>query len=122
MDAILNFTDSPAKPVIFTPFTLFHMLMGVFAYMFLEWIFPKFSVPYNFTVWLLLHTIYETKDIYKKGTTNSLKNSLGDTLAAVIGFYLGFIIFGRRKFTVYDIINFGILVLIFNILLKEPST
>lgn len=98
--------DTYNKPKIIDIYFYNHIIPGIFAYILFHKIL-KYSLQKSFIVWIIIHTLYEIKDYYytyiKKydirpnrvnklngffHSDNSFINSIGDTIAAIIGFYM----------------------------------
>jgi len=86
--------DSVKTPCMITPFFLLHVVGGYWLACVIKTLFPSVK---NVLLWvIILHTVYEIKDYYVSYvlkynniyTNNSLWNSIGDTIAAVIGYYI----------------------------------
>ena len=119
---VYNHVETPNYPAFFTPFSIFHALTGILAFVILRWIFPNFPIVYDFIVWFVVHSIYEFRDVFKPETSNSSVNSFGDTIASMLGFFIAWIIFQDRRVYFYDVLNFALLVLIFSFVIPElPS-
>lgn len=96
---ILGLTDSvnSNNNTLITPWSFIHFLSGGTLFAFIRYINNKFSLKINeFQFMIIVHTIYEMKDFYKSyilkentsyWSDNTLFNSFGDTLCAIIGFY-----------------------------------
>ena len=95
--------DHINTPTYITPWALIHALLGLtFSLLSLNF-FKKHLVLTNFIVFIILHTIYECKDICitylidlpkkNKQYHNTLVNSIGDTIFAVFGWYIGYMIY-----------------------------
>ncbi len=110
--------DSPEDPAVFTPFSLIHFLAGFYAYLVLRWIFRRTNVLLLFLVWVVLHTMYETKDCFFTDT-NSLANCIGDTFSAFAGFFVGVSVLYRFDFVTVFI--GGLLLWTSATLVNEPS-
>jgi hypothetical protein len=93
---LYHHVETPSYPAFLTPFTVFHLLSGVLAFVVLRWLLPQFPVVYNFVVWFVAHGLYELKDVADPQTTNSPANSFGDTIASMLGFFLTWLVFGER--------------------------
>ena len=74
-------------------FFIVHLLSGIWLTSLLKTFFPSIK---NVLLWVvLLHTVYEIKDFYVSYilkyntiyTNNSWWNSIGDTIAVIIGYY-----------------------------------
>ena len=86
--------DTVKDPCMITPFFLIHIFGGYWLTSVIKTLFPSIK---NVLLWvIILHTLYEIKDYYVSYilkhntiyTNNSLWNSIGDTIAAVIGYYI----------------------------------
>lgn len=90
-----NPPDSKQTPCLITPFTGIHFLSGAAANV----LFRKLNVSYTvaFTLWFLIHMLYELKDLHssyvKKSDdyyhNHSLVNSISDQAFALFGFIIG---------------------------------
>lgn len=88
-------TDTPWKPSYFTPYSFVHFLVGAWMYTVLRLFFPDSNSIKLLLIWMAIHTIYEYKDACKVGTYNSKQNSVGDTIAAVLGFVIMAMLFRK---------------------------
>lgn len=88
--------DFKYKPSAFTPFSFMHFLSGtVFALV----LYGVYNISYwnSFTIFFVLHLLYEVKDFYNSYILNqytytgdnSLLNSLMDQICGVLGFIVG---------------------------------
>ena len=86
--------DSVTNPCLITPFFIVHALSGYWLASLIHTYFPSNK---NKLLWVvLLHSIYELKDLYVSYvlkyrnvyTDNSWWNTIGDTIAAILGFYI----------------------------------
>jgi len=115
--------DTINDPCLVTPFFIIHLLAGIWLTSLLKTFFPSIK---NVLIWVvLLHTVYEIKDFYVSYilkyntiyTNNSWCNSIGDTIAVIIGYYayqqlqLSFI-FITVLFVLVSAIGWGAIVLI----------
>jgi len=89
---LYHHVETPSYPAFLTPFTVFHLLTGVLAFVVLRWLLPRFPVFYDFVIWFVVHGLYELKDVADPQTTNSF----GDTIASMLGFFLTWLVFGER--------------------------
>ena len=93
--------DSTDEPTLFTPWSLMHFGSGAYIYMYLT-LYHKNTLLDNLIIMLVIHTIYELKDLYVTYfahvppgevslgglvANSSLYNSIGDTISSVAGFY-----------------------------------
>jgi len=76
--------DTKYTPIMFTPWSLIHVISGIMFALFTR------NVPFgrSFALFFILHGLYEVKDV-STGVINSLPNSIGDQLSATCGFLLG---------------------------------
>lgn len=86
--------DTVTKPCIITPYFIVHAISGYWLASLMYTYFPSNK---NKLLWVfLLHSIYELKDLYVSYvikyrnvyTNNSWMNTIGDTFAAILGFYM----------------------------------
>ncbi len=90
-----NPPDSKQTPCLITPFTGIHFLSGAVANILLR----KLDVSYAiaFTIWFIIHMLYELKDLHGSYIKNSddyyhnhsLINSISDQVFALLGFIIG---------------------------------
>jgi hypothetical protein len=90
-----NPPDSKQTPCLITPFTGIHFLSGAVANILLR----KLDVSYAiaFTIWFIIHMLYELKDLHGSYIKNSddyyhnhsLINSISDQAFALLGFIIG---------------------------------
>lgn len=87
--------DLVKHPCIITPFFVVHAAAGFWLASLIITFFP--SLKKQTLIWvILLHTLYEIKDFYVAYVinsnniyaNNSLLNSIGDTIAAILGYYI----------------------------------
>ena len=94
MRIISTENDSINNPSLTTPFIIIHIISGIWLTSLIKTYFPKYKNV--LLIVLIIHTIYEIKDIYVSYylkynnvlTNNSWLNSIGDTIGAIIGYYL----------------------------------
>ena len=93
--------DTINKPSCITPWSFIHLYSGFIFYLTMKLLFPKLTFINILISWIIIHTLYEIKDIlyYFKiklasdyWGNNSIMNSLFDTIFALIGLYIGYII------------------------------
>lgn len=108
--------DSPENPAIVTPFFMMHYLWSFWFSIALS---KYLSPEYNFSLVMIVHGLYEAKDaLFSK--TNSLPNSIGDTIASILGWYSGYFLHGTVSNI--SVLIFLTLIVIIHVLLKEPHT
>ena len=92
----LRLVDTIQKPSLITPWSFVHFLAGGLIYLYLKFFFKNISITTAFIVMIVIHTLYEIKDLFlyfkitkkTQWNDNSLTNSIGDTLCAIIGFFI----------------------------------
>lgn len=104
---LINISDNIKNPSCITPWSFIHLHSGFIFYLTLKYLYPKFSFFTIFIFWLILHTIYEIKDlmsyfniyIYKSDynsiknwNNNSIINSIFDTIFTLIGLLIAYYI------------------------------
>lgn len=91
----VDYRDTRSRPAFFTPWTFMHASVGLLGFLIFRELTPHAPVWKGFAVFFAIHLAYELKDFYfsyltpDKDTqkyTNSWENSIGDQLAACIGF------------------------------------
>ena len=113
--------ETSEKPALFTPFTAFHFIMGIYAFIIINWLLPRTSLMGKFLVWIAIHTAYEIKDIFS--VKNSIINSFGDSIAAFSGFVVMASVFSDRKWKFQDVVISGIVVyFILRVIMYEPAS
>lgn len=122
---LYSFSDTINNPACITGFTFIHFYTGFLFYIILKYLYPKLSFLFLFSLWFILHTLYEIKDLmayfefikYKTyWSDNSIENSIFDTIATMLGLYIGYIIkYKSISFLVLNIFIYLILLLIFYI-------
>lgn len=99
--------DSSTNPALFSPWSLMHFLSGFYMYAVVALYINNTSTINNFYIMMIVHTIYELKDLYityfalvkpndvSLGgliSNSSLYNSVGDTISAMLGWYFGYLL------------------------------
>jgi len=100
--SFLSIDDNKNNMGLFTPWSIVHIIVGTLLYKLLK----LYNNQYNSIIWtIILHTIYEFKDLYfsyfhntnfnieknKWLYYNSYINSIGDTIACIIGIYIAYL-------------------------------
>ena len=107
--------DTPSDPVFVTPYFVVHFLWSFIFYLVLS---KVLQPQYSFILLMILHGAYEVKDVvFTKD--NSIPNSVGDTLASVLGWYAGYYI-GKDVRRV-DIMSFILLAITIQLTVKEKA-
>lgn len=127
--SLFSTSDTNDNPTWLTPWSFIHFMSGVVFYKIAKIIFPDISLLNNFLIWFLVHTLYEVKDYYKSyidydgsgWNNNSLINSIGDTISAILGFFIGYIIFNGADIKLFYIV-FSFYILVLGILLYRWAT
>jgi len=97
---VLSLSDSIENPSCITYFTFIHFYTGFIFYIIMKYFFPKWSFLRVFLLWILLHSLYEVKDMlyyWKIKITddywgdNSFINSIFDTIATLLGLWVGYL-------------------------------
>lgn len=100
--SFISFEDSVYKQSFITPWSFIHLLSGlVIQRYFMKY--SNYSRRKRYVITIILHTIYEMKDIYRsyliqdaecedvndcKWFDNSIFNSVGDTISSLVGQYI----------------------------------
>ncbi len=120
MVLLYNNSDTINKKALFTYWSLLHFIYGGLMYLFLKYSLKIKSVYNSFIIMIIIHTIYEMKDLkyyleknVKLNWTNnnSIINSIGDTISSIIGFY--FIIYFETKYNIKYFIFISIIIFIY---------
>ena len=92
--------DNIRKSSLFTPWSFIHFLSGIISYLYLKR-FTSMSETCIFLILLLIHTLYEIKDLsrytlklHKSNSiwyNNTVVNSIGDTITFILGIVIGMI-------------------------------
>lgn len=92
---LMGETDTRERPAIITDWGLIHLLAGALIYLYTKYIYKNISITNAFIIFIIIHTIYELKDLKYYLTNdcgywnnNSVINSIGDTIFAMVGFFL----------------------------------
>jgi hypothetical protein len=88
--------DSPEEPAWATPWTLIHFSTGFLAHAAWKALAPRMAFGPAFITWSLLHALYELKDMTYtwlgkfegKYADHSFQNTVGDQVAAMLGFLI----------------------------------
>ena len=99
---LMNISDDKENPACITPWSFIHLYSGFIFYLTLKYLYPKLSLLTIFIIWVILHTIYEIKDLLsyfkiyvyedKKWNNNSVINSVFDTIFAIFGLLIAYYI------------------------------
>lgn len=84
---MISLSDDPRNPNILTPWSLIHVISGLAFAVFSKYM--NFKKTNSIIYLFILHGLYEAKDLTQDGTHNSIKNSIGDQICALIGFFIG---------------------------------
>ena len=94
--------DTKNNPIMFTPWSLIHVISGIMFALLTR------NVPFgrSFALFFILHGLYELKDV-STGDINSVPNSIGDQILGTCGFLLGRTL-ETQKLIIISLIIFGI--------------
>ena len=121
---IFSNDDTVKKNSLLCPWSLVHFIYGSLMYLFLKYILKIKSVYNSFVIMIIIHTIYEIKDLkyyleknvkLNWANNNSIINSIADTILAILGFY--FMIYYETKYNILYFIFISIIIytcIIFN--------
>ena len=121
-------SDSKKDVTLITPWSFIHSYSGFIFYLTLKYLYPEFSLLKIFILLIIVHTIYEIKDLLsyfnikvssEKWSDNSYMNSIFDTIFALIGFFVAYYVNNNYKnfyfinivlyfYFIYYFINSGI--------------
>lgn len=98
--SFINKWDTIEKPAFISPWTLSHFVIGVATYSLLVKTPLNVPVILSAAILFILHMIYEIKDFYEAyvlkvkdpNKQNSLLNSLGDQVFAMLGFWIAHLV------------------------------
>ena len=110
---LFGYDDTLKNPVFITPWSLIHGYAGVIFYVAAKRFFPKLSLMQILIINLILHSIYEIKDmlcyheelfikIYGKKPAesywgnNTFSNTIGDTIFSLVGSVLASVLFKKK--------------------------
>ena len=114
---LFSISDTEKSNSFYTPWSFVHLLAGMVLSFFFN---IYFNAKISLILSLVIHTIYELRDYYKtyhlKKARNSLFNSVGDTIASLIGMLMA--IFMNIKGTKNKVIYLVIIHLINSILIQ----
>ena len=125
---IFGVSDSKKDVTLITPWSFIHAYSGFMFYLTLKYLYPEFSLLKIFILLIIVHTIYEIKDLLsyfnikvssEKWSDNSYMNSIFDTIFALIGFFVAYYVNNNSKnfyfinivlyfYFIYYFINSGI--------------
>jgi len=125
---IFGMSDSKKDVTLITPWSFIHSYSGFIFYLTLKYLYPEFSLLKIFILLIIVHTIYEIKDLLsyfnikvssEKWSDNSYMNSIFDTIFALIGFFVAYYVNNNSKnfyfinivlyfYFIYYFINSGI--------------
>ena len=114
--------DYKKGPTCITPWSYIHFLTGLNIFLIINSI-KVVPYIYNLIIFFILHTIYECNDyiktyiIYDKNDQSTLINSIWDTIFALFGWILGYLLLYKLK-NIYIIIPIGIQIISIIIFIK----
>ena len=117
--SLFNFNDTYKTQSFITPWSFMHLLSGALIYFYIKIIVPNINILNVFLIMIILHTLYEIKDLFyyfkfiknpSEWNNNSLLNSCGDTIFAIIGFYFASFL---KKINYGQLISLTIICLMF---------
>jgi len=98
--SVVGLSDGLNKSSFITPWSFIHMFFGFTYYVVLS---KYMTYKNNFITLNIIHALYELKDIFfsyilkikGKWYNNTIINSIGDTICAIIGWCIAYVIFGK---------------------------
>ena len=122
---IFGISDSKKDVTLITPWSFIHAYSGFMFYLTLKYIYPDLSLLKIFILWIIVHTIYEIKDLLSyfnirvsniRWSDNSYMNSIFDTIFAIIGFFIAYYInnYSKNFYYINIILYFYFLYYYFN--------
>ena len=122
-------SDGRDSPILFTEWSYVHFMTGVYFFVILHR-YLKYNIKKSFIIWIILHTIYELKDmvasyVYRTNnqngfiTNNSWFNSIGDTIYALSGFIFAFYLFKLLKVDYLYIISLIMSIPVIKLLIED---
>jgi hypothetical protein len=84
---LISLSENAKEPALVTPWTIIHFIGGVLFSIFSKSV--HFQKNKALITFFTLHAMYEIRDCYIYKPHNSIANSVGDQLFAVVGFILG---------------------------------
>ena len=115
--------NSNITPIFYDIYSYYHLMTGYSFYMIMKH-FYNMSFKKILIIWIIIHSIYECKDIFNTYilkikpysenifiSNNSFYNSIGDTLFTILGVIIAFLLYKLpyKRFTV----NISIILIMF---------
>ena len=90
--------DTKESPCLFGSWSIIHLLVSCLMYSFIIFFCKKISKLHAAIIVIILHSIYELKDLYNsyiivKYKGNSFINAIGDNMACIFGIYISSLYF-----------------------------
>ncbi len=100
--SVVGLSDGRNNPSFITPWSFIHMFFGFTYYVVLS---KSMTYKNNFITMNIFHALYELKDIFCAYVlkingiwyNNTIINSIGDTICAIIGWCIAYVIFGKSN-------------------------
>jgi hypothetical protein len=105
MTKLYSLSEGPENKAWVTAWTLIHFTMGVVAHG--CGVYFNINTWHALAIWMVVHFLYEVKDLTRAKESNSLPNSFGDQAFAALGFGIAVLLLGKRNTPTVSLITLG---------------